>query len=55
LRERVLRNLASQAAKDPAFLRKARTDLMGALASHGYRPNVLEPGPAKTSCARPLG
>ena len=44
MREKVLRDLASQAAKDPAFLRRARTDLRGALASHGYRLNIFELG-----------
>lgn len=37
MRENVLRDLASRAAKDPAFLRQARKDLEGTLARHGYR------------------
>jgi hypothetical protein len=36
MRESVLRNLASQAATDPDFLRQARQDLAGSLARHGY-------------------
>ena len=37
MREAVLRDLASRAATDPAFLRQARQDLQGTLARHGYR------------------
>jgi hypothetical protein len=47
LREKVLRDLASRAAKDPAFLRRARADLRGTLASHGYRLTVVELGLVK--------
>ena len=36
MRENVLRDLASRAATDPAFLRQARQDLQGTLARHGY-------------------
>jgi hypothetical protein len=37
VRENLLRDLASRAAKDPAFLRQARKDLEDTLARHGYR------------------
>ena len=37
MRENLLKDLASRAAKDPAFLRQARKDLEGTLARHGYR------------------
>jgi hypothetical protein len=37
MRENVLRELASQAATDPNFLRQVRQDLQGTLARHGYR------------------
>src|SRR5215212_4323381 len=36
VRENVLRNLASRAATDPTFLRRARRDLQGTLAGFGY-------------------
>jgi hypothetical protein len=36
VRENVLRDLASQAATDPDFLRQARQDLEGTLARQGY-------------------
>ena len=36
MRENVLRNLARQAAADPDFLRQARKDLEGTLASYGH-------------------
>lgn len=36
LRENVLRDLASRAANDPEFLRRARKDLESTLAQHGY-------------------
>ena len=36
MRENVLRDLASLAAKDPAFLRRARKDLEETLAQYGY-------------------
>ena len=36
MRENVLRELASRAAKDPEFLRRARKDLEGTLAQYGY-------------------
>ena len=36
MRENVLRDLASRAATDPTFLRRARLDLQGTLARHGY-------------------
>src|SRR5919202_4780062 len=37
MRENVLRDLASQAATDPTFLRQVRQDLQNTLAWHGYR------------------
>jgi len=36
MRENVLSDLASRAATDPAFLRRARKDLEGTLARNGY-------------------
>jgi hypothetical protein len=36
VREDVLKQLASRAAKDREFLRRARKDLEGTLARHGY-------------------
>ncbi len=36
MRENVLRELASRAAKDPEFLRRARKDLESTLAQSGY-------------------
>jgi hypothetical protein len=36
MREILLRELASRAAKDPEFLRRARKDLEGTLAQYGY-------------------
>jgi hypothetical protein len=36
VRENVIRELASRAAKDPEFLRRARKDLEGTLAQYGY-------------------
>ncbi len=36
MRENVLRELASRAAKDPEFLRRARKDLERTLAQYGY-------------------
>ncbi len=36
MRENVLRELASRAAKDPEFLRRARKDLESTLAQYGY-------------------
>jgi hypothetical protein len=36
LREKILRDLASWAAKDPTFLRQVRHDLQGTLTRHGY-------------------
>ncbi len=36
MRENVLRDLASRAARDPGFLRQARRDLRGTLDRHGY-------------------
>jgi hypothetical protein len=36
LRETVLSDLASRAATDPVFLRRARKDLEGTLARNGY-------------------
>ena len=36
MREKVLRNLARQAAADPHFLRQARKDLEGTHASYGH-------------------
>jgi hypothetical protein len=36
MRENVLRKLARQAAADPDFLRQARKDLEGTLASYGH-------------------
>jgi hypothetical protein len=36
MRENVLRDLASRAATDLTFLRRARHDLQGTLARHGY-------------------
>jgi hypothetical protein len=36
LREKILRDLASRAATDLAFLRQARQDLQGTLTRHGY-------------------
>jgi hypothetical protein len=36
VRENVLRELASRAAKDPEFLRRARKDLESTLAQSGY-------------------
>jgi len=36
LRETVLSDLASRAATDPEFLRRARKDLEGTLARYGY-------------------
>ena len=36
MRENVLRELASRAAKDPEFLRRARGDLESTLAQYGY-------------------
>jgi len=36
VRENVLRELASRAAKDPEFLRRARKDLESTLAQYGY-------------------
>jgi hypothetical protein len=37
MRENVLRDLASRAATDPNFLRRARQNLQSTLARHGYR------------------
>ena len=37
MRENVLRDLASRAAKNPAFLRLAREDFEGTLVGHRYR------------------
>jgi hypothetical protein len=42
MRESVLRDLASQAATDPDFLRQVREDLAGTLARHGYRLTAEE-------------
>jgi hypothetical protein len=36
LREKILRDLASRAATDLAFVRQARQDLQGTLTRHGY-------------------
>lgn len=36
MRENILRELASRAARDPDFLRQVRQDLGGTLARHGY-------------------
>lgn len=36
MRETILRGLASQAARDPAFLRRMRKDLEGTLIRYGY-------------------
>jgi hypothetical protein len=36
MRENLLRDLASRAATDPTFLRRARQDLQGTLARHGF-------------------
>lgn len=36
MRENILRDLASLAVKDPAFLRRARKDLEETLARYGY-------------------
>ncbi len=36
MRENVVRELASRAAKDPEFLRRARKDLESTLAQYGY-------------------
>jgi hypothetical protein len=36
VRENVIRKLASRAAKDPEFLRRARKDLESTLAQYGY-------------------
>lgn len=36
MRENVLRDLASRAAKDPEFLSRARKDLESTLAQYGY-------------------
>jgi hypothetical protein len=36
VRENVVRELASRAAKDPEFLRRARKDLESTLAQYGY-------------------
>jgi hypothetical protein len=36
MRESVLRDLASQAATDPDFVRRVRRDPAGTLARHGY-------------------
>jgi hypothetical protein len=36
VREKVLRELAARAATDPEFLARARKDLRGTLALHGY-------------------
>lgn len=36
MRENVLRDLASRAATEPTFLRRARQDLQGTLAGFGY-------------------
>jgi hypothetical protein len=41
VRENILRGLASQATKDPEFLRRARKDLEGTLILYGYH---LTPG-----------
>jgi hypothetical protein len=42
MRENVLRDLASRAAKDPGFLRQARQDLEGTLVRHGYHLTAEE-------------
>ena len=36
MREKILRDLASRAATDLAFVRQARQDLQGTLTRHGY-------------------
>jgi hypothetical protein len=42
MRESVLRDLASQAATDPDFLRQARRDPEGTLARYGYHLTAEE-------------
>jgi hypothetical protein len=42
MRESVLRDLASQAAMDPDFLRQARRDPAGTLAQYGYHLTAEE-------------
>jgi hypothetical protein len=42
MRETVLSDLASQAATDPVFLRRARKDLEGTLARNGYHLTAEE-------------
>jgi hypothetical protein len=42
MRESVLRDLASQAATDPHFLRQARQDPAGTLARYGYHLTAEE-------------
>ena len=42
MRETVLSNLASRAATDPVFLRRARKDLEGTLARNGYHLTAEE-------------
>jgi hypothetical protein len=42
LREKILRDLARQAATDLTFLRQARQDLQGTLTRHGYHLTLEE-------------
>ena len=42
MRDNVLRDLASRAATDPEFLRRARQDLEGTLVRHGYHLTAEE-------------